>query len=99
MELTDELLATLRENGYTDVKVLNGKVCGLHDYITTRGICVGLDEFSVQYRYCYQNRQEASREFAAWDGSHHPGGNWIKLKGFDDYGNYLDELNPEWSRA
>jgi hypothetical protein len=67
--------------------------------MTTRGICVDIDEICTRRRYCYQDREEATREFAAWDGRGHPGGNWIKVKGLDDFGNHLDNLNPNWSRS
>lgn len=100
--LDDKLLAELEANGYHTVAVIGDKIVGLHDYITTRGIVVGLDAIGYERRYCYQNRQEAAErfiEYAAGGSTHgHPGGNWIKLKGTYQ-GRPVDLLNPEWSRS
>jgi len=94
--ITEELQECMALNGYFDLKLVKDDVCGLHDYVTTRGIVVGLTEASYERRYCYQNRAEASRALAAWDGTtDHPPGNWIKLKGRWK-GEPIDLFNPDW---
>lgn len=97
--IPQELVECLTQNGYYDCKLVNGEVAGLHDYFTTRGIVVGLSSISYERRYCYQDREAASRALREWDGTtDHPPGNWIKLKGRWK-GEPVDMLNPEWSNT
>jgi hypothetical protein len=90
-----ELKAALETNGYFNLRWFGNVCVGLHQYLTTCGIVVGLDESSYERRYCYQDRAEAARILEEWDGVQHPGGNWIKLKGRFD-GQPVDMLNPNW---
>jgi hypothetical protein len=91
-----ELEAFLTKNGYTNLKIISGLICGLHDYVTTRAIVVGLNADSYERRYCYQNRDEANAAFSDFKNTDvHPRGNWIKLKGVYK-GKAVDLLNPEW---
>lgn len=89
----------LGANGYSnfkEFKTLTGTViCGTMDYLTTRGIVVGLNEYSYERRYCYQDRNEATEALNSWDGVGHPKGNWIKLKGVYE-GQAIDYFNPDW---
>jgi hypothetical protein len=94
-----ELIAFLEEQGFKNLRVIDGKLCGTHDYITTRGLAVGLSEISYERRYCYQNRAEADAAFAAYtDTNQHPSGMWIKVKGVFR-GKPIDALNPRWPDA
>lgn len=84
--------------GYFHCRSLpEGKIAANMDMLTTRAIIVGLDSYGYERRYCYQDREEATRELERWDGTGHPGGNWIKLKGTYN-GEAVDMLNPEWSQ-
>ena len=80
--IAPELLAFLMEQGYSDMRLVPGLgVCGLHRYLYTCGIVVGLTAVSYSGRYCYASVQEAMGSFAAWDGQGDPPGAWIKYKG------------------
>lgn len=93
--LTRELEVALAANDYADIREIDGVVCATHDYFTTRGIVVGANTIGYQRRYCYRDREEASRVLAAWDGKGHPPGNWIKVKGVYE-GRAIDEFNPNF---
>lgn len=91
-----ELFAELTANGYENLKIIEGKIVGTMDYMTTRGLVVGLDQYSYEHRYCYQNRSEATKALSEYsDLKEQPTGNWIKLKGRLN-GVSVDELNPKW---
>lgn len=88
-----DLHAILEDIGYTDMRVVSGKVCGLYPFMFTIGVVVGLDEFGYERRYCFDNRHDALDALNAWDGVGHPPGPWIKLKGTHN-GCRVDLLNP-----
>lgn len=92
-----QLEEALVREGYFDFRWFGDVCVGLHDYYTTRGIVVGLNEASYERRYCYQDREEASAALARWNGENHPDGNWIKLKGRWN-GEPVDMFNPNWSQ-
>jgi hypothetical protein len=97
-EVPDFMHPVIENNGYHMPRIINGEVCALFDYYTTRAIVLGLDETGNRLRYCYQDRTEAVIQYALWDGTGHPGGNWIKVKG--RIGNqYVDDFNPNWSKS
>lgn len=79
------LLKYLRDNGYKDLKVLeNGTVVGTCDLMFTRGLCVGLDWLSWESRYCYEDRELASRAAAAYvDDDELPLPGYIATRGID----------------
>ena len=92
----DQLLEFLQSQGYRELRRIDGVLCGTLDYVTTRGLCVGLDALSCERRYCYQHRAEADAALEAYsDPSGHPLGNWIKVKG-KFRGEYIDAFNPNW---
>ena len=98
MTLTNEdlsLIAFLEGGRYFNFKVVQGKLCANYDYLTTRGIVVGLTEISYGHRYCYQNFEEATTALLNWESEDFAPGNWIKLKGHKD-GKALDLFNPNW---
>lgn len=98
--LTPELEAFLTENGYFGLVVVEGVVCGLYDYSTTRSVVISLTADSYERRYCYQNRDEAvlGLRLLIDVRKSHPYGNWIKLKG-GFLGKPVDMLNPLWSNS
>jgi hypothetical protein len=58
----EEFTAFLVENGYKDIKVLeNGTFIATIDLMFTRGLCVGLNWDNWESRYCYPDRELASR--------------------------------------
>lgn len=59
----------------------NGKYIGLQRYIFTIGLCVGLDDVGLEYRYCYETWAEAILAITTWDGTEDAPGNWIVRKG------------------
>jgi hypothetical protein len=107
-ELTyDEVADLCAQNGYSNPTKVNGVWCATQDYITKRGIMVGVSEVGYDMRYCYQNRNEATAALASWKTTlQHPPGNWIKAKGrflTEKNGELgwltMDDLNPNWVRS
>lgn len=95
-----EFLATMVGQGYLSIRRIGDEWCALRDFFTTRAIVVGLDIDGLRIRYCYQDPSEAVREFDLYtDNTQPPGGNWIKVKGRSREGEFLDDLNPNWSRS
>lgn len=90
----EKLIQYLEENGYFDMRVIDGQLCGLHRYAYTTGIVVGLTELSYERRYCYPLHREAVAAFEAMTTvDKHPDGPWVKVKGRFK-GELLDDLNP-----
>lgn len=56
-------------------------VCGIHAFVFTGALVVGIDQLGYEGRYCYPSMAEASEALAQWDGEKDPPGNWIKYKG------------------
>lgn len=79
--------------GYTHLRVINGRMCGLFSFMYTTGLVVGLDECGYERRYCYERREDAIDALVAWNGQGHPSGPWIKCKGRLN-GVGVDMLNP-----
>jgi hypothetical protein len=79
-DLNDRLLAF----GYTDLKTINGKTCGLCRFLFTTGLMVGLNEVGYECRYCFERHKDALAALSEWDGTGHPSGPWIKIKGVLD---------------
>lgn len=88
-----KLFSFLQEEDYYNLLVINGKVCGLHRFMFTTGLVVGLTFDSYERRYCYETERDAGAALILWDGVEHPDGPWIKLKGTYE-GEYVDLLNP-----
>lgn len=88
------LHAALHSLGYTELRVIDGKLCGLQRFLFTTGLVVDLDADGYERRYCYERHEDAEAALAAWDGAGHPPGPWIKLKGRLD-GCRVELLNPE----
>lgn len=58
---TEDLLGWLTECGYSNLRVLpDDTIVGTHDLIYTRGLCIGLDAWGYEDRYCYPDRQRAT---------------------------------------
>lgn len=83
----------LAESGYTDFRTVSGKLCGLQKFMFTTGLVVGLDAAGYEYRYCFENHDQALAALEAWDGIGHPQGPWIKCKGRIN-GKFVDMRNP-----
>lgn len=82
-------LNTLAIEGYTDLTVIEGKLCGLQPFVFTTGLMVGIEPMGYNHRYCFEFEHDARNALAAWTGDGHPGGPWIKMKGIG-----VDLLNP-----
>lgn len=93
----NDLQTTLLSLGYTDLRTVDGKLCGLLRFLFTTGLVVNLDQDGYELRYCYEHHEDAQAALAAWDGNGHPSGPWIKLKGRVD-GRLVDLLNPEMQK-
>lgn len=85
---------TLLASGYTDLCVLQGRLCGIRQFNYTTALVVGLDPTGYHLRYCYEHRSDAQAAIEVWDGRGHPPGPWIKCKGGG-----VDLLNPDFCRC
>ena len=90
------LLSDLEQQGYFNLVQIDGVWVGLHDYLTTRGLVVGLSAMSYERRYCYPDRASASAALSTYQNtSTHPTGPWVKLKGQFE-GQPVDMFNPSF---
>ncbi|MDM0067073.1 hypothetical protein [Variovorax sp. J31P207] len=79
----------LHANRYSDIRRVNGLVCGLSRFNFTYGLVVDIGWSGYGRRYCYELESDARAALATWDGEDHPSGPWIKCKGAG-----IDLLNP-----
>jgi hypothetical protein len=71
----------LLKDGYFSLIEIPGKgLCGLFRFIYTTGLCIGLNEYSYEGRYCFKNGLEALHSLNQWDGTGDPPGDWVKFK-------------------
>lgn len=78
----------LDDNGYFEVREINGKTCALLRMMFTVGLVYGIDEIGYEGRYCYERLADAKEALNTWDGQGEPTGPWIKHKGYKgDYSN------------
>ncbi|WP_198157047.1 hypothetical protein [Aquincola tertiaricarbonis] len=88
------LWSALHALRYTDLVLKAGVVCALQPFAFTTALAVAVNKNGYQRRYCYEHEHDARAALAAWDGTGHPGGPWIKCKGVG-----VDLLNPAWSTS
>lgn len=89
-KIPQKLFDILTKEGYTHLKYIDAQgICGLHRFVFTVGLVVGLHENGYKGRYCYENSFDAIQDISSWDGIGHPQGDWIKYKGEG-----LDLSNP-----
>lgn len=82
----------LQLEGYTDLQMKAGVLCGISLFCYTTGLVVGLAPMGYTKRYCFEHEADARSALDAWDGQGHPSGPWIKCKGAG-----IDLLNPNWT--
>lgn len=93
--MTNDLKEFLESEGYYAIREIDGKVCGLHNYMYTCGLVVGLTRIGYDRRYCYPSVMSAAVALENYtDTSKHATGPWIKCKGRFE-GKPIDMLNPE----
>ena len=90
-DFSPDYLREFKSEGYSDFKLVNGKLCGLLPFVFTTGLIVGLEPMGYDHRYCFEHEHDARNALMAWTGDGHPSGPWIKLKGIG-----IDLLNPEF---
>lgn len=76
-----KLINNLEQEGYFNLREVDGKMCGLYRFLFTTGLVVGIDAYGYQGRYCYSTTLEARDALTHWDGKGDPSGEWIKYKG------------------
>ena len=70
------------KDDYTNLKILsNGELAGIHRFMFTYGLVVGLTENGYRTRFCYETKEDAVDALSSWDGIGFPPGFWIKQKG------------------
>lgn len=94
---TAEQLKICEDNGYTDARVVDDRLCALRQFMTTYGLVIDIDDTGYQRRYCYENYLDAKDALDEWDGIAHPSGPWIKLKGTYQ-GQPIDMFNPNFTK-
>lgn len=82
----------LLADGYSDILIVGGRVCGVKRFNFTTALVVGINEVTYERRYCYEHREHARAALLVWDGAEHPSGPWVKCKGAG-----IDLFNPEFS--
>lgn len=75
-----ELRKILEEEGYRDLKLIHGMVCGLQYFAFTVGMCIGLDDSGYEFRYCFRHLIDAQTALETFDFSDDPEG-FIVRKG------------------
>lgn len=90
--LSDVLRAILVGQGYRHLADRAGVLTGVHSFVYTFGLMVGVHVEGYERRYCYEFEIDAILALNAWDGHGHPGGPWIKCKGLG-----IDMLNPDFT--
>lgn len=77
--MTEEEMKTWLESmNYFNLEEKNGKLCGLFRFLFTVAIVVGIDENGYEYRYCYDNLNEALSAYNDWNGEGDPEGYIVK---------------------
>lgn len=98
-DITETMRNFLDSEGYYMLRLIDGKICGLHNYMTTTGLCIGLNEQGLGRRYCFQNPAEAVIVMTELTTTaEHVSGNWIKVKGTFN-GQFIDAFNSKWTDA
>lgn len=69
-----ELLEFLQDNGYQGLRLLpDGTIIGTLELMFTRSLCVDIDRYGWAYRFCYEDRELATRACATLkSGDHAP---------------------------
>lgn len=88
----------LADMGYSDLRIVRGKVCGLMRFDLVTVLAVGLDMAGCEAVYTYENEADARAALAAWAGAGHPPGAWIRLRGALG-GVRVDLRNPAFAPA
>lgn len=99
MKLTEEVRTILEEDGYLQLREVDGVICGVMRFAFTLGLMVNikLDEVfnmslsEYEYRYCYpyEKSVECLNDLAVYKYGEDPIGGWIKQKGSG-----IDRVNP-----
>jgi hypothetical protein len=57
----ERMVSFLEKQGYSNVRPIEGGYVGLTRLLYTTGLCVGLDHYGYESRYCYGDRSQAER--------------------------------------
>lgn len=78
----EETIEALKSDGYTDLKIINGRIFGLHRFVFTVGLMDRLEYDGYVGRWCYDNKSDALDALRDYPGEGDPkDGHWIKYKG------------------
>jgi hypothetical protein len=66
--MNSEFEKFLTEEGYTNVRVIDGVICATLRFIYTVGVCYGLDSTGYRGRFCFDSQQNAELFLKDWDG-------------------------------
>lgn len=74
-----DLIPWLAEQGYTNLRTLDdGTVVGTIELMFTRALCIGLNRWSWERRYCYESRLLATvAAHAILTGDDEPVPGWV----------------------
>ena len=66
--MSPELEQMLIDNGYENIREINGMVCATSRFIFTVGVCYGIDMIGYKGRFCFDNYAFAQLFLEEWDG-------------------------------
>ena len=69
-----EFLQALEAQGYETLRVCGPSgLCAIKQFNSTWGVVVGMEPVSYDRRYCYERRDDAVGDWAAWELTIYPG--------------------------
>ena len=70
--MNEDFKQRMEEQGYTELREVDGKVCGLFRFIFTWGVIINMDDIGYERRFCFDNYSFASKFLEEWDGVTEP---------------------------
>ena len=66
--MSPDLEQMLVDNGYQNIREIDGMVCAAMRFIFTVGVCYGIDQTGYRGRFCFDTYQNAMLFLDEWDG-------------------------------
>jgi hypothetical protein len=75
----EQVRESWEREGTVSICTRDGEICGVHPFMYTWGVLVGMSRTSYERRYCYGTLSEALGALRDWNGIGHPVG-FITMK-------------------